>query len=32
MTGMTDPVIPPDSSGPTARRMWTLFEAVHVMT
>jgi hypothetical protein len=32
MTGMTGPVIPPESSASTARRMWTLFEAVHVMT
>jgi hypothetical protein len=39
MTGMTDPVIPPESSAPaspasapTARRLWTLYEAVHVMT
>jgi hypothetical protein len=32
MTGMTDPVIPPGSPAVTARRMWTLFEAVHVMT
>jgi hypothetical protein len=32
MTGMTDPVIPPDSPERTARRMWTLFEAVHVMS
>jgi hypothetical protein len=32
MTGMTDPVIPPEDPASTARRMWTLFEAVHVMT
>jgi hypothetical protein len=32
MTGMTGPVIPLESPAPTARRMWTLFEAVHVMT
>jgi hypothetical protein len=32
MTGMTGPVIPRASSAPTARQMWTLFEAVHVMT
>ncbi|HEY3979180.1 MAG TPA: hypothetical protein VGM79_18040 [Streptosporangiaceae bacterium] len=29
---MTGPVIPRAGSAPTARRMWTLFEAVHVMT
>lgn len=32
MTGMADPVIPPAGAAPAARRMWTLFEAVHVMT
>jgi hypothetical protein len=32
MTGMTGPVIPRAGSAPAARQMWTLFEAVHVMT
>ena len=32
MTDLADPVIPLSSPAATARRMWTLFEAVHVVT